>query len=91
MDKDAGLVVFVVGIATKVIALLDQKARLAMLRGETLGNRQPGEPATDDEAVAANIPPVIAITHYIASASSFVFGGLQNRPDISLSIYLSFD
>jgi hypothetical protein len=51
VNKDPGLVVFVVGVAAEVIALLDDKARLPLLRGETLGDGQSGKSGTDDEAV----------------------------------------
>jgi hypothetical protein len=51
VNKDAGLVVFVVGIAPKMVALLDNKTRLPLLRGETLGDGQSGKSGADDEAV----------------------------------------
>jgi len=40
VDEDAGLVVFVIGIAPEVIALLDNETRLSLLRGKALGNGQ---------------------------------------------------
>jgi hypothetical protein len=51
VNKNTSLVVFVVSISPKVIALLDDKTRLPLLRGETLGDGQAGKSGTDDETV----------------------------------------
>jgi hypothetical protein len=37
-----------------MVALLDDKTRLPLLRGETLGDGQSGKSGTDDEAVDAS-------------------------------------
>jgi hypothetical protein len=54
MDKNASLIVFVVSIAAEVIALIDNKAGLALLGREALGNSQASEAGADDEAVDAS-------------------------------------
>ena len=56
VNKDASLVIFVVGIAPEMVALLNDKARLPLLRGETLGDGQSGKSGTDDETVDGGGP-----------------------------------
>ncbi len=51
VDKDAGLVVFVVGVAAKMVALLDNETRLPLLRGETLCNCKARKSGSNNEAV----------------------------------------